>query len=287
MTDKSYTYEGTRENFAALVIENSGKGPVLVNFWAEWAGPCHRLFPVLAKLAREYAGRFLLVNVNTDQEKSVAREYGVNNLPLIKIFRRGVVVEDIHGYQPEPELRRTINRHVIQASDGRIAEAVGRYQQGEVEEGLSMLAQAALDDPENLRIPVILGKLLMARGRFGEAWSLLSGLPSEARRDPDVSNLLAHVDFIRAADGAPQRAVLFARLAADSKDSAARYQLGALSLVDDDYEGALEQLLELVRRDRGFGDDAGVRGMRAVFALLGNQGPLVERYRAALYNALH
>ena len=101
MTATAHIFEGTRENFQELVVENSARGPVLVHFWADWAGPCHRLFPVLADLAREYGGRFLLVNLNTGAQAAVAREYGVNSVPTLKLFRGGEVVDTVHGYRPE------------------------------------------------------------------------------------------------------------------------------------------------------------------------------------------
>ncbi len=287
MSGTSHVYEGTQENFGTLVLENSKKGPVLVNFWAEWAGPCHRFFPLLAQLAQDYGGRFLLVNLNTDEHKTIAREYGVKSLPLVKIFRQGKVVEEVHGYQPGPEMRRIIDRHVVRESDERILEAVRLYNGGDVDRGLSLLAQAALDDPDNVRIPVILGKLLMAQGRYEDAQKLLRGLPAEVREQAEVSHLVAHLGFIRVAREAPASAALAARLEAEPGDSEARYTLAALALLNDEYEAALEHLLELMRRDRAYGEDAGRKGILAIFGLLGNEGELVERYRARLFNALH
>ncbi len=285
--ESHYIYEGTEENFATLVLNNSNKGPVLVNFWAEWAGPCHRLFPLLAQLAREYAGKFLLVNLNTDEQAPVAQEYGVRSLPMVKIFRGGKLREEVHGYQPEAELRRIINRYVVRASDERIGAAIRLYQKGDVDESLTLLAQAALDDPDNLRIPVILGKLLVAQRRYDEAEALLRGLPPETREQGEISHLLAHLSFIQVAQRASDRDALATRLAADPGDSQIRYEFAALAVVNDDYETALENLLELVRRDRTFGEDAGRRGMLALFDVLKNRTDLVERYRARMFSILH
>lgn len=287
MNIANYIYEGTQANFPTLVLENSNTGPVLVNFWAEWAGPCHRLFPLLARLAREYGGKFLLVNLNTDEQKAVAQAYGVKSLPIVKIFRRGRVVEEIHGYQPESELRRVLGRHVAQQSDERILAGVRSYQQGDVENGLSLLAQAALDDPGNLRIPVILGKLLMAQRRYDQAETLLERLPAERREQSEIAHLLSHIRFIRVAQEAPDSHVLRARLASNSHDLEARYQLAAQAVLGDEYETALESLLELARRDRGYGGDAGRKGMLAIFELLGDENPLVARYRTRMFEALH
>jgi len=282
-----YIYQGTADNFATLVLENSNKGPVLVNFWADWAGPCQRLFPLLANLAQEYAGRFLLVNVNTDQQATIARQYGVKSLPLVKVFRGGKVREEVHGYQPEAELRRLLNRHVARRSDERLATGVRLYQAGQIEQGLRLLAEAALDDPDNPRIPAILGKLLMAQRRFDEAQALLRGLPAVARKQPEISHLLAHLGFIQVARQAADRDTLETRLRSDPADSQTRYELAAVALVGDDYDTALESLLELMRRDRSFGEDAGRKGLLALFDMLKNRKELVERYRARMFNILH
>ncbi len=81
--DSPYIFEGTRDKFDALVLDNSEKGPVLVNFWSPKAGPCLRLYPILDKLVHEFKGKFLLINLNTDEQASVARQYGVNSLPTV------------------------------------------------------------------------------------------------------------------------------------------------------------------------------------------------------------
>jgi putative thioredoxin len=287
MIESHYIYHGTQENFSTLVLENSNKGPVLVNFWATWAGPCHRLFPLLARLADEYAGRFLLVNINTDQQETIARQYGVKSLPVVKIFRGGKVREEVHGYQPEAKLRRIVNRYVARASDERITAAVRLYQLGEVDDSLSLLAQAALDDAENLRIPAILGKLLLAQHRYDEAEALLRGLPPESREQSEISHLLAYLDFIQVARRAADKATLETRLASNPGYSRSRYELAAVAVVHDDYEAALENLLELTRRDRAFGEDAGRKGMLALFDVLKSHQDLVERYRARMFRILH
>jgi putative thioredoxin len=122
MTAPGHILEGTRANFPALVVEGSARGPVPVRFPAEWAVPCHRLHPVLAGLARDYGGRFLLVSLNSDDHGAVARDHRVTSPPTVKLFRDGRVVETVHGYPPKAEWRRLIDRYV-----GRVAEGLRRY----------------------------------------------------------------------------------------------------------------------------------------------------------------
>jgi putative thioredoxin len=283
----SHIFQGTQENFAALVLDNSVKGPVLAYYWAPWAGPCHKFWPVLEKVTADYGGKFLLVSINTDQQKQLAREHGIRSVPTLKFYRHGRVVEELHGPQSEAELHKLIARYIACRSDAKLAAAIQMYQQGNIEEAVRLLREAEDTDPDNIRIPLTLAKLLMRHGQPAEAENLLRLLPAEARQDPEVSALLTHLGFIRIARDAPAEDLLEQAIAAEPKNSEARYQLSALKLLRDDYEGALQQLLEIVRTDRGFRNDAGRKGMVAVLNLLGKDHALAKRYRALMFDATH
>src|SRR5512135_358205 len=113
MTHSPYVFDATAENFPRLVLENSGKGPVLVSYWSPRAGPCLMLMPRLVRLATEFGGRFLLVMVNTDELGRLAREHGVTSIPTVKVFRHGRVIDTLHGAESENVLRDFIARHVV------------------------------------------------------------------------------------------------------------------------------------------------------------------------------
>lgn len=287
MNHPSYILEGTAENFAALVLENSRKGPVLVDFWAPWVGPSHKQRELLTRLADAYGGRFLLVTVNTDQQKALAREYNIRSLPLSKLFRHAKVVETFHGVQPEADFRKGIDRHLVKESDVLWAAALRNYQRGDVDKALQQLADVALADPENLGIPADIAKILLAQGRLDEADRLLSSLPREAQEDAQIGSVQAHLGFLQAARTAPPLATMEEALREHPADLENRYRLSALRLVQDDYELALEHLYQILRQDRGFRNDIGRRGLLAVFQILGEDHELVARYRALMFNALH
>lgn len=287
MADSPFIFEATPANFAQLVLDNSAKGPVLVNYWAPWAGPCLKLWPVLEQLARHYGGRFLLVNVNTDTHKSLARDYGINSLPTLKMYRHGKVVGEVHGAESDQSLRAFIDKHIARASDRLLAKALGLFQQGDTAAALALLAEASQDDPDNPRLPLTHAKLLLRERRHAEAQALIAALPKAVQEQAEFANLHAHAGFLAAAAEAPDAEQLRTRIAQDSGDLSARYQLSALALFNDAYEPALEQLLEIVRRDRAFMNDIGRRGMTAIFALLGREHELSQRYRALLNNALN
>ena len=152
---------------------------------------------------------------------------------------------------------------------------------------MKLMLEAAEADPYNLRVPTTLGKLLMRHGRYTDADRMLRSLPSEVQDEPEISNLLAHLGFILATHEAPPMETLERTLSEDPDDAEARYQLSALKLMQDDYEGAMEQLLELVRRNRAYGDDIARKGLMAIFSMLGNDSSLTKRYRARMFNAIH
>lgn len=279
MAGSRYAFDATPENFSKLVLENSARGPVLVNYWSPRAAPCMLLMPRLVRLATEYGGRFLLVAVNTDVDARLAREYGVNSVPTVKVFRNGSVVETIHGAEPDAELRRLIERHLTREFSAPHAAGLQAYHAGNVEQALSLLAQAAMNDPSDLRIPVDLAKLLILEGRHSQAQNLLDTLPAEARDNAQIAVLRAHLGFLRAAAEAPPQDPLEQELGIHPGNVEARYQLSALKLVQDDYAGAMDELIEILRLDRDFRNDAARLGLLAVFQLLGNEGELVTRYR--------
>jgi putative thioredoxin len=286
MNNYRFVFEATADNFNTLVLQNSDRGPVLVNYWAPSAGPCMVLMPRLMKLSEEYGGKFLLVLLNTETLGRMARDQGVTSIPTVKIFRQGKVVHTIHGAESELSFRQAIDRFVARESDHAHAAGVMAYQQGNAERAYNLMAQGALDDPGNLRLPLDLAKIMLLNGDYARAEDLLLALPQEARESGDVANLLAHLGFLRVAADAPERDVLLATLAGNPDDLQARYQLAALKLIDDDYAGALEELMEIVRRDRAFHNDAGRRSMVAIFNMLGNDHALVTQYRPLLYAAL-
>jgi putative thioredoxin len=287
MAHSPYVFDATAENFPTLVLENSDKGPVLVNYWSPRAGPCLMLMPRLVRLATEFGGRFLLVMLNTDEFGRLAREHGVNSLPTIKLFRHGNVVDTLHGAESEAELRGFISKHVSREANGKYAAALQAYQRGDLDQAVTQAAEAALAAPDNPRLAIDLVKLLMLQQRFSQANELMKSLPQEVRQHPEIRNLSVHVGFIRTAGDAPPVATLERAIADNPDDLEARYQLCAIRMTQDDYAAAMEQLLEIARRDHGFRDQAGRNGLRAIFSLLGEDDERVRRYRALLDQTLH
>ena len=147
MTVLDHVFDGSADNFQQLVVENSKKGAVLVNYWKPDAGPCFKLWQALETLVQEYQGRFLLVNINTDRQAALVREQGIASVPTVKIYYGGNVVESIYGAESETSLRGAIDKYVPQAANRTVGQAVRSYQAGRVDEALALLAKAGLDVP--------------------------------------------------------------------------------------------------------------------------------------------
>ena len=276
-----YILEGTAENFAALVLENSRRGLVVVDFWAPWVGPSLRQQAMLTELARALPGRFLLVTVNTDEQKPLAADWAVRSLPSCKLFRHGRVVEELHGVQPQADYRRIIEKH-LGSTDPVRRDALAAWQAGDADRAVQMLAEAAMQSPTDPTLPELLAKLLTQAGRHADALEVLRALPPELRGHAGLQRLLGHLELVAAAQDAPPADDLARRLEQAAGDTDIRFRLAAVRLLADDPEAAVRHLLEIVRIDPGWRDGLARHALLAVFDTLGVGSDLVRRARAEL-----
>ncbi|MGD8590056.1 MAG: tetratricopeptide repeat protein [Chromatiales bacterium] len=283
MTDSPYILAGTSQNFDRLVIQNSHKGLVVVDFWAPWVGPSMRQREMLSELARAYEGRFLLVSVNTDEQKSLAQRFGVRSLPNLKLFRRGEMVAEYHGVQPEADYSRIIDQFVPKNLDLVSRQAVAAWQSGQAERALQILAEAAIEQPENLDYPALMGKILLREDRLEDACKLLDALPDEAKYDAEISRLWSHISLSLAARQADPIETLEHRLRDNPDDPETRFQLAASLLISDQLESGLEHLLYLAHNHTKFRDGIARKSMQTLLDMLGPEDERVSSYRRALY----
>lgn len=286
MSENAYIIDVTTDNFAR-VVEQSMQVPVLVDFWAAWCQPCKALLPIVEKLAAEYQGRFLLAKVNIDEQQALANQFAVRSVPTVKLIRDGRIVDEFSGALPESQVRAFIDKHMEQPADRYLAAAEQAWENGDTAQAEAILRQVMSEVPNDHRAQLMLAELRAATGNTDEATQLLAALPTDLALSPQAEALRARLTFATAAAGAPEIETLQQTLAANPKDSQARHRLAARLVLAGDFEGALEQLLELVRRDRAYGDDAGRKGMLQIFDLLGGQGELVNRYRRLMFTAMH
>ena len=285
MADSQFIIDVTRENYAQ-VMEASFKVPVLIDFWASWCQPCQVLMPVLARLAEEYQGKFLLGKLNTEEEQEIAAQFGIRSIPNVKLFRNGQPVDEFMGALPESEVRQFLDRHVARESDVQVAKAREQLAAGNAAGAIVLLDEAREADPDNARVTLALAEAQAASGDAIAAEATLDSLPPGERDKPEVASLRSHLFFEGQAAGAPAAAELAARLDADPDDHEARFQLALRSVIGRDYDGAMELLLDLMQKDRSYGDDAGRTTLLRVFELLGDD-PRVGQYRRRMASLLH
>jgi putative thioredoxin len=282
-----YVVDASTATFDEVVLRGSRGVPVIVDFWAPWCAPCRALAPVLEKLAAEYAGRFVLAKVNSDENQDLAAQFGVRGIPNVKAFVDGRIVDEFSGALPEPAVRAFIERLLPSPAETLRREAMDDYAAGDASSALAKLDRARELDPSNRIVPIDRIEVLIALGRVDEARAALDKLDVLTRREDRVSALEARLNIAATMAEAPDTATLQARIAADGNDLDARLQLANLHAARERYEPALGELLEVAKRDRGFRDGAGRKQMVALFGLLGEESELVHRYRRLLASALN
>jgi putative thioredoxin len=287
MSDLPNVIEVNESTFDEQVISASHKVPVLVDFWADWCAPCKMLLPVLLKLAQEYGHDLLLAKVNTDIERGLAEKHGIRSLPTLQLYRHGQMMEQIMGAQPESTLRALIDAYVERESDRLLAEALSVAASGDRMRALDLLEQAYRGDASNPRLAFEYARQCLESKRADRAHEILQALPRELRDQPEARGLQVLVDLSRSTADAPPQAELQDILLADPNDAPARYQLAAQQTLAAQYDAALENFLDLLKNNPGYGEGAAQRGLLAVFALLGDEDERVVRYRRQMFALLH
>ncbi|MCX4161159.1 MULTISPECIES: thioredoxin [Paraburkholderia] len=278
----------TLATFEKDVIAASTLAPVLVDFWAPWCGPCKTLGPMLQKLETEYEGKWRLVKVNVDENQELAAHFGVRSIPHVVAFADGQAVDQFVGVLPESQLREFLDRLVPDGADAARQNAQAALAEGRREDAYDALKAALAYDPgyEDARLDLI--ELLLDDNRFDEARNEVDLLSPKTTQGIDAryNAIKTRLDALDAAADLPPTDALEARVAGNPADLEARFDLASALIARRNYAGALEHLLEIVRRDRAFRDDIGRKTMLSVFDLAAHQPELVAQWRRKLSAAL-
>lgn len=280
--DSPYIHAANAESFPSLVIENSNRGPVLVNFWSKKAAPCLRQYPLLDKLVHDYKGRLLLINIDADKELKITREVGISSVPTLKLYRHAKIIESRHGYQSEQALFDLVDQYITRDSDQLIPQAIQEYGNGNQQQAYDMLTQAILQDPDNPRLPLAIAKLLKYERRFQEALTLFDALPENIIKNKDISRFKQELNFFTIANEITDLDALLAQSDNIDDDLAAMQQRAAFFIANQDYEKGFQQLQHIMHKDKSFADDFARHSMLTLIGWLGGEHPLVKQYKPAL-----
>lgn len=279
----------TLATFEKDVIEASALAPVLVDFWAPWCGPCKTLGPMLEKLEAEYAGKWKLVKVNVDENQELAAHFQVRSIPHVVAFVDQRAVDQFIGVLSEGQLREFLDRLIPDSAQAARQAAQEALAEGRRDDAYEALQAALAFDPgfDDARMDLI--ELLLADNRADDAHKEVELLSPKTTQGIDArfNALKTRLDALDAAADLPPTDALEAQVGAHPEDLEARFDLASALIARRKYAGALEQLLEIVKRDRAFRDDIGRKTMLSVFDLASHQPQLVSEWRRKLSAALN
>jgi putative thioredoxin len=283
------------EAFKRDVVEPSMTSLVILDFWAEWCGPCKALSPTLEKIAATYADRgVVLVKINVDEQKLIAAQFRVQSIPTVYAMFQGQLVADLTPARTESQLSQMLDQLLKQlpvtgeaqaaAQDMAPLIAMGEesLEAGDIERALSVFGQLAEMAPDNGEILSGLARTLVQAGQVDDAEAALNTLPPEKEKEAGVARARAAIALAREAQPVDDMASLKARLAADPDDHASRYELAGGLMANGDRDGAAEALLEIIARDRDWNESAARARLLKLFEVVGLEDGWVRDQRRKL-----
>jgi putative thioredoxin len=264
------------ETFAADVLEASRQVPVIVDFWAPWCGPCKQLGPALEKAVADANGAVKLVKVNIDENQEIARQLRIQSIPTVYAFKNGQPVDGFMGAIPESQIRTFVQQLAGGTSHGGadhavevLAAADEAFAAGDIATAAQAFGHVLQDEPGHPKAVAGLAKCYLKTGDVERARKTLQLVRPDGATDEAVRAIEAELKLREQAPGAGNTAEFDAKIAANPNDHQARYDLALALDAKGDRDGALTALLEIVRRDRKWNDDAARKHLVTLFEAMG------------------
>lgn len=283
----------TTANFARDVMDESRNQPVLVDFWAPWCGPCKQLTPIIEKAVTEAGGRVKLVKMNIDDHPSVAGQLGIQSIPAVVAFVNGRPADGFMGALPESQVKAFIDKVAGPAGADQAAEiaavleeASGLLASGDIDGAAQLFAAILQADPDNTQAIAGLAECMIGANQHQRARELVTQLPEELAKAPEVQALLKRLDQIDEARKLGDPVALEHTLSLNPDDHEARMKLAKIRNVEGRREEAAEHLLLIMKRDRTFDDDGARKQLLQFFEVWGPKEPATVMARRKLSSIL-
>ncbi|MEL0204525.1 MAG: thioredoxin [Halieaceae bacterium] len=286
MNATAHIVEIDESNAQQLLIEESMTRPVIVDFWADWCGPCKQLMPILEKLAEEYQGAFLLAKVNADEQQMLAQQLGVRSLPTVMVIKDGQPIDGFSGAQPESAVREMLDKHLPPPQAGALAEAEQLLADGDIPGALALYRSAWEESGQKLEMTLAYAAALVSANRLDEAETVLQGVRL-ADQDARYEQLMAQIELGREAARSPEVEALEAALASSPDDHATRVKLAVQLSQVSQYREALEHLLTVLRADKDFNNGEVRKVYLDTLATIGKGDPLAAEYQRKLFSLMY
>jgi putative thioredoxin len=279
----------TTKDFMRDVVDASREVPVLVDFWAPWCGPCRQLTPLLEKAVRAAKGAVKLVKMNIDEHPQIPGQMGVQSIPAVFAFQDGRPVDGFMGALPESRIKSFIARLIGDESADAAADldaADEALAAGDANTAAQAFAEALQKDAENARAAAGLAKCYIKTGDLTRAEQTLALVPPAKVDSAPVASARASLELARKVANAGDAESLRAKLAANPSDSQSRFDLAVALNAKGDRQGALDELLTIIRKDRAFNDDAARKQLLQLFDAWGASDPATISGRQRLSSLL-